>query len=161
LDQITSTVPPGTVEPPEGKVTGQDGKKRAASSKPKKAAKPKPKDDTDTDGRLLDSLDNPVPPGLVPVFNKVRQFREIINQLNEINRTLQELHSGPAGSPGRLQQEQIDLGNLKESVHFDTPYCVCTVCSGNAKTRKANCPCKDRGWLLKAQYDRLSTEYRQ
>src|SRR5262249_2003076 len=76
-----------SVEPADGKVTGKDGKKRSASRK-KKARRPKQKDDTDASGGLVDSLDCPVPPGLVPVFNKVKTFREIVNQLTLINQQL-------------------------------------------------------------------------
>ncbi len=149
--------------PPDGKVTGKDGKKQSATKntrKKKAPAKPKEKDAVDAAGTLLDSIEIAVPPGLIPVFNTVKTFRGIVNQLNDINRVLGELHKGPAGSKDRLQGEQIDLRNLKESVHFDTPYAVCPVCKGIPKTRKANCPCKQRGWLVETAYKNLPMEYR-
>jgi hypothetical protein len=150
-----------SVEPPGGKITGKDCKKRKASRKKKKAPRPKQKDDTDATGGLVDSLDCRVPPGLAPVFNKVKSFREIVNQLNAINQELTSLSQGPAGACLRLQDAQIDLRDLKETVRFSTPYAVCPVCKGDGKARKANCPCKDRGWLVEAAYKNLPAEYRQ
>lgn len=110
---------------------------------------------------LTDALDRPVPAELEPVFERAAGFKGIVNRLNAINRELEELHKGPAGSPGRLQGEQIDLKNLKESVHFDTPYAVCPVCKGAAKGRKPNCPCKGRGWLVQTAYKNLPSEFRE
>jgi hypothetical protein len=145
--------------PKDGTVTGKDGKKR----KPKSSKPPKPepvKDDTDGNGTLLDQVEFPVPTGLVPTFNKVKEFKSIVNQLNEINRNLETLSKSPAGACMRLQQAQVDLRNLKETVRFDTPHAVCPVCKGSAKTRKANCPCKQRGWLVEVAYLNLPSEFR-
>jgi hypothetical protein len=145
-------------DPPDGKVTGLDHKKQAAR---KKKPAPRPKDETDGEGRLLDSLGQPVPPGLVPVFNKARAFQDIVNQLNAMNQKLTDLAHGPAGSGLMLQAVQIDLQDLKRGVRFAMPYAVCPVCQGLPKTRKANCPCKDKGWLIEGQYKGLPTEYRE
>jgi hypothetical protein len=97
----------------------------------------------------------------VSVFNAVKSFREIVKQLTTINQELVRLKDSPAGAHLRLQNAQIDLKNLKETVRFDTPFAVCPVCEGIAKTRKANCPCKQRGWLIETAYKNLPTEYRQ
>jgi hypothetical protein len=167
-DLKEATEPGGSVEPPGGKITGKDGKRRKASTKKKapkprqkNAPKPRQKDATDATGRLVDSVDCPVPPGLVPVFNKVKAFREIVNQLTAINQELVALTQSPAGACLRLQEAQVDLKNLKETVRFDTPYAVCPICKGDARTRKANCPCKQRGWLLEGAYKNLPQEHRQ
>jgi hypothetical protein len=151
------------VEPPGGQVIGLDGKMRQASKhgKPLKKSKIKPKDDTGDGGELLDSLGNPVPPGLAPVFSKVKQFRDIVHQLKDIIRQLRDLKDGPAGVALRLGPSLTDLKNVKEATRFDTPYCVCPVCQGNAKARQANCPCKDKGWLIEETYKNLPTEFRQ
>jgi hypothetical protein len=162
LDKVGSTLPGGKVEPENGQVTGLDGRKRRSpKKKKKKALRPRQKDNTDKAGVLLDALDCPVPPGLVPVFNKGKSFRDIVNRLAAINQELVALKQSPAGAVLRLPQVQVDLKNLKDAVHFDTPYCVCPVCQGVATTRKANCPCKGRGWLIEQAYRALPTEYRQ
>jgi hypothetical protein len=160
LDKVGSTLPGGKVEPQNGQVTGRDGKKRTASKRKKKAPRPRPKDNTDDGGVLLDALDCPVPPGLVSVFNKVKAFRNIVQELTCINQELGLLKQSPAGACLRLDMAQTDLKNLKNTVRFDTPYCVCPVCKGEAKTRKANCPCKQRGWLIEGAYKNLPAEYR-
>jgi hypothetical protein len=160
LAKVGSTLPGGKVEVQNGQVTGHDGRTRGASTKKKKASRPRRQDNTDAAGVLLDSLDCPVPPGLAPVFNKVKSFRDIVNQLTAINQELVALKQSPAGAVLRLPQAQVDLKNLKDAVHFDTPYCVCPVCQGVAKTRQANCPCKQRGWLIEQAYKNLSAEYR-
>lgn len=108
-----------------------------------------------------DSVDQLIPAGLVPVFEKAGEFKKIVSALNEINRQLVALKEHPAGAHMRLQAQQIDLKNLKESIHFDMPYAVCPVCSGRAKTREANCPCKGKGWLIQVSYKNLPSEFRQ
>jgi hypothetical protein len=167
-----------TPEPEDGKVTGKDGKKQSAkrkkarktgenstNEKSPKADKASNSNSPNTNDDKVDSptdeLGEPIPPGLATIFAKAADFKEIVNQLNAINRKLKELSEHPAGSQLRLQGAQLSLRELKESVHFDMPYCVCPVCEGHAKTRKTNCPCKARGWLLKGQYNNLPTEYRQ
>jgi hypothetical protein len=199
-DLETVTVSGDTVQPPDGMVTGKDGRKQPAARRrtqaecvgqvePKppvirerepgdhteadKAAPPNPPPEPPAGGSaeqvqvveqqesLLDALDEPVPPGLAPVFSQVPRFREIVNQLNAINQELAELAQSPAGACLRLQGAQIDLKNLKNAVHFDTPYAVCPVCQGDTKQSKANCPCKQRGWLLEGAYRNLPSEYRE
>jgi hypothetical protein len=141
--------------------TGKDGRSQPARrSHGSKEAKPH-KPPANGESPLLDSEDEPVPPGLMMVFEKANNFRGIVNQLNEINRALQELSQHPAGACFRLQEAQIELRNLKDAVHFGTPYVVCPACKGIAKTRKANCPCKQRGWLIETSYKNLPQEYRK
>lgn len=159
------------VAPKGGSVTGKDGKKRKRSTvgRPRKASATKPESTPDgkpsTNGKpdesTTDDLGTEIPPGLAPVFGKVPEFKGIVSQLNAINRKLVELSETPAGACMRLQAAQIDLKNLKETVKFDTPYCVCPVCKGCAKTRKTNCPCKQRGWLIEGAYKNLPAEFRQ
>jgi hypothetical protein len=170
LDKVGSTLPGGKVEPQSGQVTGRDGRKRGGSTKKSKRAgskkntnssRPREKDNTDAAGVLQDARDGPVPPGLVAVFNKVKAFRGIVQELTRINQDLVLLKQSPAGACLRLDLAQTDLKNLKRTVHFDTPYCVCPVCQGVAKARKANCPCKQRGWLIEEAYKNLSTEFRE
>jgi ParB family chromosome partitioning protein len=138
-------------------------------AKPLQAKKPpKPptvkaqiKADLEANPELKDELDEPVPEVLREVFTKGREFRIVINQLNEINRVLQELATHPAGAHMRLQQAQIDLKNLKRTVEFDAPYAVCPMCKADDKHRKANCPCEGRGWLIRGKYQALPVEYRK
>lgn len=149
----------------EAVLNGTSGKTKAEvieNGKPAKGGKNKPPPaDPAEEAAPTDELDASVPPGLQSVFKRAAEFQEIVNQLNAINRKLKELSESPAGQCMRLQQAQIDLRNLKETVRFDKPYCVCPVCEGIAKTRKANCPCKQRGWLNETSYKNLPGEYRK
>ncbi len=157
-DLAVSTEQGCSVETPEGKVTGKDGKKRKASTKKKKAtAETEQPAEPET---LKDSVDCDVPPGLATVFEKAKEFKAIVNQFNDIKRKLVELHKHAAGSDIRLQQTEIDIRNAKESVRFSMPYAVCPVCHGNAKKRLPNCPCKNRGWLVETSYKNLPAEFR-
>jgi hypothetical protein len=158
----------GVGNPTPEAVLGRDGKKYKARTAARRSGKPAPKKTptpaVEADGEtepLLDSLDMPVPPGLVPVFRKAHDFQDIVNQLNSINRQLGDLHKHAAGDRLNLQAAQIDLNNLKEDVSGAMPYAVCPVCNGIAKTRKANCNCKQRGWLDKTSYYALPKEYRK
>jgi hypothetical protein len=154
--------------PPDGKVTGKDGKKRKASTKPKKPKAEKPKtvkkkiqEEKLATSDLKDEIEQDVPTGLKPVFVKALEFKVVVNQLNEIDRILKELAKHPAGARLRLQAAEIDLKNLKRTVIFDAPYCVCPMCKGDTKTRKSNCACKNTGWLNKGSYENLPQEYRK
>jgi ParB-like chromosome segregation protein Spo0J len=168
-DIEVATVPGGgTVAPIEGKVTGKDGRKRRASTKPKKPKAEKPKtvkkkiqEEKLATSDLKDAIDQDVPTGLKPVFVKALEFKVVVNQLNEIDRILKELAKHPAGARLRLQAAEIDLKNLKRTVTFDAPYCVCPMCKGDTKTRKSNCACKNTGWLNKGSYENLPQEYRK
>jgi hypothetical protein len=113
------------------------------------------------DAPVLDALDVPVPAGLIPVFQKRQEFKEMINQLNAMKRKLEQLKDHPAGALIRLSQAEPDIRNLKETIEFDAPYCVCPVCGGDSKKRRSSCPCKDRGWLNQSAYGRLPQECRQ
>jgi hypothetical protein len=145
--------------------TGKDGKSYPST----KRSRRKKTTVTSTNGQpsenskpeeLTDQVGQSVPPGLASVFEKAKDFKEIINQLNAINRKLEELHKHPAGQRLRLQDAQIDLKNLKETVRFDAPYAVCPICKGIPKNRKANCPCKNLGWLIEGSYKNLPQECR-
>jgi Homeodomain-like domain len=150
----TSGTPPTEPEV----VVGKDGKKRKARTKKKKPDAP-----AEDPPSLTDSLDAAVPPGLVTVFKGAEDFKKIVNDLNAMNRKLKEMADSPAGVSlkERLPQAQTDLKNLKETVRFDMPYAVCPVCKGIAKTRKANCPCKNKGWLVEGAYKNLPAEFRE
>ncbi len=130
-------------------------KKRMLEESPPAPTKEEPKEEV-----LTDEVDCPVPAGLASVFTGAAEFKTIINTLNGINRQLKALQQQPAGLLIRLQQAEVDLKNLKETIRFDMPYAVCPVCKGSAKTRKANCPCKSRGWLNKGSYANLPQEFR-
>ena len=157
----------GVGNPTPETVVGRDGKKYKARTAARRTGKPTPKKPTTAveangeSAQLLDSLDMTVPPGLVPVFRKAREFQDIVNQLNAINRQLGEIHKHAGGDRLNLQAVQIDLNNLKEGVSSAMPYAVCPVCKGIAKTGKLNCPCKERGWLDKTSYHALPQEFRQ
>jgi hypothetical protein len=154
----------GVGNPPPETVVGRDGKNYKARTAARRSGKPAAKKKRTANGEtepLFDSLDMPVAPGLVPVFRKAREFQDIVNQLNAINRQLGELHKHAAGARLNLQAAQIDLSNLKEGVSSAMPYAVCPVCKGIAKTGKLNCPCKERGWLDKTSYHALPQEFRQ
>lgn len=127
----------------------RDGEARTATAAIREQEDEKP---------LLDELDQPVPGNLKEVFEKAKDFQGIVNQLNAINRKLKELVGHPAGAMMRLQQAEIDLKHLKQTVKFDAPYCVCPLCHG--KKNKPNCACKGRGWLNKASYENIPTESR-
>ena len=110
--------------------------------------------------KLLDDLDVEVPESLKTIFaEQAPRFKAIVNQLNAMNRELEELSKLPAGACLSLQGAQIDLRDLKESVRFARPYCVCPMCEG--KANKPNCACKKNGCLTEASYKRLPMEYRQ
>ncbi len=133
-------------DPLEVKKRVEESQGHRGYAPPKEEREPEP---------VLDGLDKPVPPGLVPVFEKTGEFKEIISQINALSRRLEELAQHPAGASLRLAEAKKDLKNVKEHVRFDTPYCVCPMCEGNAKKRKDSCPCKQRGWLVQKQYDAL------
>jgi hypothetical protein len=111
------------------------------------------KDDADASGQLLDSLKQPVPPGLASVFSKVKDFRTIVNGINNLKRLAKEISQSPGGRRLRLQQFEIDMENAKRTVRFDMPYAVCPVCRGDARTRKEKCPCLHTGWLNESSYE--------
>lgn len=138
------------------RVAEMDGKKAAAQ-----AVKHAKSSNGEAEPEKTDGLGESIPPGLVPVFDKVPVFKETVNSLNKIAKTLKDLASCPAGACLLLQQAELDLRNLKETVKFSAPYAVCPMCKGIAKSRKANCACKNRGWLRKNDYDNLPQEYRQ
>lgn len=150
----------GKTYPSRAERVGQAASKThpGANGKSPKEVKSDEKEAAEDDPK--DAVDAAIPAVLRPVFEKAEEFKEVVNQLNAINRKLEELKKHPAGACLRLQQAQIDLKNLKESVRFDTPYCVCPMCHGNAKERKANCACKQRGWLVEGSYKALPSEYR-
>ncbi len=146
-------------------VLGLDGKnhpaKKGGKGKKKTVKQQVADEQAAEEGKpVLDHLDGEVPPGLQTVFVRGREFKVILNQLNEIGRLLKDLHAHPAGACLRLQQAEVELADLKRTIKFDLPYCVCRVCQGSARTRKQNCPCKGRGWLNEASYKNLPTECR-
>jgi hypothetical protein len=148
----SSATPAPPATPPVAETNGMAASEPATPETPSVPAGPPP---------LTDEMKTVVPEPLIPIFEKAKEFKEIVNQLNAINRKLKELHDSPAGTPARLQGEQIDLRNLKESVHFDMPYAICPICHGDAKKRKANCQCKGRGWLVQTAYKNLPKEYQK
>ncbi len=120
------------------------------------------KDDADANGQLLDSLKQPVPPGLIPVFSRAKDFRAIINGINQLKRLAKEISESRGGRQLRLQAFEVDMNNAKRTVEFDIPYAVCPVCKGDAKSRKPKCPCQDKGWLTKSSYECcLPKEYKE
>lgn len=110
---------------------------------------------------VQDDIEQEVPDHLLSVFEKVADFKTIISQLGKVGKELKDVAQHPAGAMLRLQQAEVDLKNLKRTVRFDRPFCVCPVCKGLPKGRKANCPCKARGWLNEASYENLPSEYRK
>jgi hypothetical protein len=158
-------------DPVNGKVTGKDGKQQAARKK-RTPKEPKPPTTAEANGSAngtpaeppkpaevpTDEVEQPIPEKLLEVFAKRQDFKAIVNQLNAINRSLKEISEHPGGACLRLQNAQIDLKNLKESVHFDMPYAVCGMCKGVGG--KPGCACKGRGWLVQTSYKNLPQEMR-
>lgn len=116
--------------------------------------------DDEAEDVLKDEIDKPVPPGLASVFQAQRLFKGILSQLKEIKATAKKLHEMPAGRFLDVQALELDLNNARRTVRFNMPYAVCPVCTGSAKSRKPNCPCKNSGWLNEANYNLLPSEYR-
>jgi hypothetical protein len=160
--------------PSDGKITGKDGKKRSANRKTKKPKKAKPRTLTqaieaieaidafnaDVDGELKDALGGLVPPGLRSVFEAVATFRGVLSQITEIKSAIGKLVGTAAGKHLHQQEVVVDLDNVRRAFRFAMPYAICPVCKGSGKTRRANCPCKDAGWLPEHNYRILPQEYR-
>jgi hypothetical protein len=135
--------------------------------KPRKTPRPSvngevEKDNTDAGGQLLDSKKQPVPPGLVSIFARVKDFKTILNGIKGLKRLAKELSEAAGGRLLRLKDFEIEIGHVERIVEFDMPYMVCPVCHGDARTRKNNCTCRDKGWLTRESYDStLPREYKQ
>jgi hypothetical protein len=160
-----STEYPTQLAPPDGQITGKDGKKRSANRKTKKPKKAKPRTltkaiDAESDGELKDGLGGLVPPGLRGVFEAAATFRGVLSQITEIKSAISNLVGTAAGKHLHQQEVIVDLENARRAIRFAMPYAVCPVCKGSGKTRSANCPCKDAGWLPEDNYRILPQEYR-
>lgn len=163
-DLEKSTAQGCAVDPPNGKVTGKDGKIRPATSpnrkKPDKPKTLKKAIEEEKEDVLKDENGQEIPPGIAPAFRGSVEFRGILNQLKEIKACARKLKDSAAGRHFRLQQFETDLDNARRTVRFDMPYAVCPVCKGQAKSRRNNCPCKDAGWLIESSYNNLPSELR-
>jgi hypothetical protein len=146
----------------QNSVIGKDSKRYPVKAKRNKMAASRTKKNApsgEIEDSLTDSIGESVPPGLTSIFTKAREFKEKINQLNALNRWIEETKKHPAGA--YLIPQAINLRDLKDAIEFGSPYAVCPMCKGVAKTRKANCCCRQKGWLLKTSYANLPPEYRQ
>jgi hypothetical protein len=163
LDALTAE---GTqCESPDGKTMGKDGRKQPAARKRRMTKKSKTRPlsqaiGAESGGELKDSLDVLVPPGLRAVFEDAATFRGAISQITEIKTAINKLAGTAAGRHLHPQEVALALDNARRAIHFAMPYAVCPVCNGSGKTRRANCPCKDAGWLPEDNYRLLPQEYR-
>jgi transposase len=163
LDALTAE---GTqCESPDGKTKGKDGRKQPAARKRRKTKKSKTRPlsqavDAESDGELKDSLRVLVPPGLRGVFEAVATFRGALSQITEIKTAINTIAGTAAGLHLHPQEVTLALDNARRAIRFAIPYAVCPVCKGSGKTRRANCPCKDAGWLPEDNYRILLQEYR-
>lgn len=132
-----------------------------AGIKPAKAIKqvtePEEAKDQQDAKDVLDELGGLVPKNLVPVFEGVDTFDDLVKQINAINRQIDELRKAPAGSlmEGKAQAIKTDLENAKKQIRFYAPYCVCPKCAGKGKK---NCVCKEKGYINKATHENLPPE---
>ncbi len=152
-------------ENPPATVNGRDGKKypkkQAKSEKQRTLSEAVDGVVEEDEGQIKDSLGEPVPPGLVTVFEAAATFRGILSQFTEIKSAIKKLSDGRAGQFLHPTDITLALDNARRSIRFAMPYAICPACNGIAKSRKPNCPCKNHGWLPEDNYKVLPTEYRQ
>lgn len=182
-DLEASTVPGGTVTPPDGKITGQDGREQPAKkprplcencqkskdkgvplikkcedckalrAKPKKP-KPEPSDADET--VILDCLKKPVPEYLRDVFSQVAEFRSIMHGIAALRSRCDDLGKHAAG--GWIDQQDLDrmLKQAHAHLRFAMPHTECPKCRRKVKEK---CPhCKGTGWLCESAYGSCASD---
>jgi hypothetical protein len=182
-DLAQATEPGGSVEPPDGKVVGKDGKKRPASTVQRPVVEREPGDDTDTEAAaaagvspLVDALGIPVPDHARDCFDARAAFAEAGRAVRALAKQLHELASLPGGhrflrhccetrekAPGRVKYEVGSVRDLLYHLGTEVPYTsVCPHChdAGAKKNRKDCRLCNGLPFVSKAQFDRCPPEMR-
>ena len=131
----------------------RDRKRLAKAAEKPPAKEPEPEQPED----IVDKLDMPVPERLHNVF-QCSLFAESLTTLTRMARDFKELKDTPPGAKLRLQQAEQQITDLKRTIKFDAPYCVCPMCK--AAEVRAGCACKGSGWLTESSYKALPSEYR-
>lgn len=179
-DLEASTAEGYAVDPPDGKVTGKDGKKKPASTKKlchscqhrKDVGKPliekcedckelnkkppKTKPDPIKEEEVTDALKKPVPKNLQDVFAKTAEFRSILHALALLKARCKELGKHEAG--GWLDHQDLDrmLSQAHTHLRFAMPYTECPKCR---RKKNAKCTaCKGTLWINETVYGSASSD---
>lgn len=173
-----------SVEPPDGKVTGKDGRVTTPPIKPKilcdrckrlgetkgcegckearaakKAEKPPPPDTigdaNETDEWPVDALGEKVPEQSREAFASVPTFSDLCRKIDGIVAAIKELGKGAAGRLMHLDSYTQSLQSVRRQLWVSRPTHVCPYCHGN----RSNCTCcKGQGWTDKSTYEAAPKE---
>lgn len=168
IDVATATG--GAVEPTDGKVTGQDGRKR--TSKPRKR-KPKtqpsengtvavPSEADECRPEIIDEEFHPVPDVCLEAFRNRERFKACLILCRQLQKGMDELARLPGGedlrkqlsahgAEGKFVLKSEELQSIKRHLKFSAPHSVCPWCVG--KGDKSCKTCKGMGWVAKMTWD--------
>jgi hypothetical protein len=178
-EESDSTAPNGAVETPElpDTVTGKDGKRRAASTKPKilcdrcqrtgpvknceackearKASKAAPPAASDADEtQLVDDVSVPIPEHCREAFVVADALTKICRELNDIKARVESISKGAGGRLVNYESWKQHLANTKGHLWANRATHVCGYCHGEKRPAKEKCEaCKGEGWTNKATWE--------
>jgi hypothetical protein len=117
---------------------------------------------------MIDEKGRPVPPRLVPVFEKRREFRAFSQWVAQKLREVEGWSREPFGKALCLNPIRNDAGNFSKGVAGARPYVVCPSCDGDGMQGKTVCPtCSNkgdaagRGWLSRMRHQQLTPELKR
>jgi len=137
--------------PPDGKVTGKDGKKQAAKKKafgsgadPSAPERQAGEDDTEEAHAPTDRNGKQLPLQAVAAFRQAGELTAACRAVDELVRETERLGKSPVGAHLHYQSVQTHLKNAKNGLVAAKPAVVCPYCQGQRKGCKV---CRGHGWV--------------
>lgn len=113
-----------------------------------------PPDLSETPGK--DARGRDCPAELATVFAESNSVLSTLErELHALKRRITEFGATPAGAALRVQQIDIDMGNVARAVRFGRAF---TTCPNHPNCANGCNTCKGRGWVVKDEFDRLPAE---